>query len=87
MHEDPETFLKNSYGYSMDTLEEAPPVLHTFSHYRLRILPLWAQVQPAGDRIADAGHQWCRNDDIQRMGLPQPVHKLVADFFLSTRQV
>jgi A/G-specific adenine glycosylase len=52
--------------------------IHAFSHYHLRITPLvlaGAQAAKVADRI-DSG--WFAVDELDSLGLPAPVRKLLA---------
>ena len=60
--------------------EVLAPVLHGFTHYRLRILPM----RVAGVRPRDAvgnnpGLRWASRAELQAIGLPAPVRRLLED--------
>jgi len=56
------------------------PVLHGFTHYRLRILPMRiADVRPR-DAVGDnPGMRWASRAELQAIGLPAPVRRLLED--------
>ena len=56
------------------------PVLHGFTHYRLRILPMRiADVRPR-DAVGDnPGLRWASRAELQAIGLPAPVRRLLED--------
>ncbi|MEZ5544659.1 MAG: A/G-specific adenine glycosylase [Lysobacteraceae bacterium] len=56
-----------------------PGFVHIFSHYRLHIAPLrWNDVRPI-DRIAEGDiTRWAAPDELQGIGLPAPVRKLLT---------
>jgi hypothetical protein len=56
-------------------------MLHRFTHFHLRIRPLWIPVQFGDMQINDTTTQWCDHDRINELGLPKPVSRLVARFF------
>lgn len=60
--------------------EPLAPVLHGFTHYRLRILPMRvAGVRPR-DAVGDnPGLRWASRAELQAIGLPAPVRRLLED--------
>ncbi len=60
--------------------EVLAPVLHGFTHYRLRILPMrFAGVRPR-DAVGDnPGLRWASRAELQAIGLPAPVRRLLED--------
>lgn len=60
--------------------EVLAPVLHGFTHYRLRILPMRvAGVRPR-DAVGDnPGLRWASRAELQAIGLPVPVRRLLED--------
>lgn len=63
-------------------IQVLPPFLHTFTHYRLEAQPLlWREVN-AHHAIADApGVRWCSRNEIDQLGMPAPVKKLLQTLF------
>ncbi len=52
---------------------------HVFSHYRLDIQPLLFEARTPADRIADNDDlRWCDHAQLDTLGLPAPVRKLLA---------
>ncbi|HET9835464.1 MAG TPA: NUDIX domain-containing protein, partial [Rhodanobacteraceae bacterium] len=66
-------------GLDPTQAEALPPLLHVFTHYRLRIHPLlWREV-PAHGAVADSPDQrWCTREDLAALGIPAPVRRLLA---------
>ena len=60
--------------------EPLAPVLHAFTHYRLRILPMRiAGVRPR-DAVGDNPDlRWALRAELQAIGLPAPVRRLLED--------
>jgi A/G-specific adenine glycosylase len=60
--------------------EALAPVLHGFTHYRLRILPSRiTHVQPR-DAVGDNPDlRWASRAELQAIGLPAPVRRLLED--------
>jgi A/G-specific adenine glycosylase len=60
-------------------VQEGEPLLHAFTHFDLRIHPLWARVEAAaGVAEAEVG-LWYNAAHPARVGLPQPVAKLLKN--------
>lgn len=59
---------------------EAGPVMHGFTHYRLRITPLhWRDVRPR-DAVRDNDClRWARREELASIGLPAPVRRLLVE--------
>jgi A/G-specific adenine glycosylase len=59
--------------------EALPPLVHTFTHYRLRAQPLmWRQAR-AHCAVAEApDRRWCTREDFAALGIPAPVRKLLT---------
>lgn len=65
-------------GLDASSFERLPEFVHVFSHYRLDVQPLAAQVRPRG--VADtADLRWCDATEITALGLPAPVRKLLSN--------
>ena len=63
-----------------ERLARLAPVLHGFTHSRLRILPMRvAGVRPR-DAVGDnPGLRWASRAELQAIGLPAPVRRLLED--------
>ena len=60
--------------------EALAPVLHGFTHYRLRILPSRiAGVQPRDPVGDNPDLRWASRAELQAIGLPAPVRRLLED--------
>ncbi|KAB7764033.1 A/G-specific adenine glycosylase [Xanthomonas maliensis] len=61
-----------------DRAEPLPPIVHTFSHYRLHLQPLRLRkvALRAGVRDNDA-LRWVARADLATLGLPAPIRKLL----------
>ncbi len=55
----------------------APPLSHTFSHFRLRIKPI--KIPSTG--VTDHAQRWCSAEDVAMLGLPKPIALIVKQFF------
>ncbi len=56
------------------------PLLHGFSHYRLRIHPLLIPINGLRGGIADDDRmRWARRSELPALGLPAPVRKLLQE--------
>ncbi|GAB3027148.1 A/G-specific adenine glycosylase [Oleiagrimonas citrea] len=64
----------------VDDAQTLTAFIHVFSHYRLEIRPLLFEAATAAKRIADNDDlRWCDPTQIQTLGLPAPVRKLLND--------
>jgi A/G-specific adenine glycosylase len=60
-------------------LHEGEPLLHVFTHFDLRIHPLWARLD-SSPGVAEAGAAlWYNAARPARVGLPQPVAELLKN--------
>ncbi len=57
-----------------------PPFVHTFSHYRLDVMPLVLDVAAPPHVADDADRRWLHPAEAAALGLPAPVRKLIATF-------
>ncbi|MCW0374731.1 A/G-specific adenine glycosylase [Xanthomonas sacchari] len=65
-------------GRAYDDAEALPPILHTFSHYRLHLQPLRLRKVAMGDALGDNGDlRWVARADLSALGLPAPIRKLL----------
>ena len=72
-----EWFGRHLHG-DFDAATPGAPVLHGFSHYRLRILPLRLRVTGMRDVVGDnPGLRWAGRDELANIGLPAPVRRLL----------
>lgn len=77
----PEAILAAEYGHGGTIVEEVEPVMHAFTHYRLRLRPLMVELDQTIPGVADSSVSWCDADNIHRYGMPKPIQTLVARFF------
>jgi len=82
LDDDPATVCAERFGLNTQTGDTLPGFRHTFTHYHLDISPLVLTV------IADSTHImerpdvfWVRESDLDHMGLPAPVRRLLGDIF------
>lgn len=62
----------------IDDAQALIPFTHVFSHYRLNVEPLLFDQAIARHKIADDAHlRWCSASDLDALGLPAPVRKLL----------
>ncbi|XQA76902.1 A/G-specific adenine glycosylase [Xanthomonas sacchari] len=65
-------------GRAYDDAEALPPIVHTFSHYRLHLQPLRLRKVAMGDALGDNGNlRWVARADLSTLGLPAPIRKLL----------
>ncbi|HEX8980154.1 MAG TPA: A/G-specific adenine glycosylase [Parasulfuritortus sp.] len=65
-------------GYAASDLGDLPELGHTFSHFRLRILPRRLAVAQRPTATAEAGRVWLPLADAEQAALPTPIRKIIA---------
>lgn len=64
----------------IDDAQTLAPFIHVFSHYRLNIEPLLFEHATAWPAVGDGAHlRWCSMAELDALGLPAPVRKLLLD--------
>ena len=58
-----------------------PKLYHSFTHFRLTLLPLSGEAKLLPRAAEAAGHFWLRSQDIDTAGLPTPMRKILKIFF------
>lgn len=58
-------------------LAALPPIAHGFTHYRLTLRPLRLDGASLKPRIADDDTRWVATTDLDALGLPAPIRKLL----------
>ena len=79
--QDPADVMASAHGLEVIRVDETAGVTHRFTHFSLRIRPLWIQVRPGHRLIKDSPACWCSRESISGYGMPGPVSKLVNTFF------
>jgi A/G-specific adenine glycosylase len=68
------------YGCAVKTWEQLPALSHTFTHFKLELVPLLGRVTRHANRVADgAGQQWLPIDDLEAAALPAPIRRLLLE--------
>ena len=63
---------------AFDDAEPMPPIVHTFSHYRLHLQPLRLRKVALRDAVRDNDDlRWVARADLSALGLPAPIRKLL----------
>ncbi|TRZ65756.1 MAG: A/G-specific adenine glycosylase [Rhodocyclaceae bacterium] len=70
-------------GCDVTHFDALPPLRHTFTHFRLTLLPLSGEVSLLPRAAEAMGHSWLQRGDIAAAGLPTPVRKILQAFFKS----
>ncbi len=72
-------WCREHLGVEIGTPRPWPALTHTFTHFRLRILPLYARARPATAALMEAeGALWYNTCDPPTGGLAAPVRRLLA---------
>lgn len=69
--------LAPHFGLRAGVTEVLPSLKHTFTHFRLTLLPIRCQVE-AAPQAAESGREWVTLDRIESAALPTPIRKLLA---------
>ncbi|UKE46003.1 A/G-specific adenine glycosylase [Xanthomonas cerealis] len=71
-------FERQTRGRDFDAAEPMPPIVHTFSHYRLHLQPLRLRKVALRDAVRDNDDlRWVARADLSALGLPAPIRKLL----------
>ncbi|QNH12419.1 A/G-specific adenine glycosylase [Xanthomonas sp. SI] len=71
-------FERETRGRDFDAAEPMPPIVHTFSHYRLHLQPLRLRKVALRDAVRDNDDlRWVARADLSALGLPAPIRKLL----------
>ncbi|MEB1530509.1 A/G-specific adenine glycosylase [Xanthomonas sp. WHRI 7945] len=69
---------RETRGRAFDDAEPMPPIVHTFSHYRLHLQPLRLRKVALRDAVRDNDDlRWVARADLSALGLPAPIRKLL----------
>ncbi|QNH17439.1 A/G-specific adenine glycosylase [Xanthomonas sp. SS] len=71
-------FERQTRDRDFDAAEPMPPIVHTFSHYRLHLQPLRLRKVALRDAVRDNDDlRWVARADLSALGLPAPIRKLL----------
>ncbi|WP_045727948.1 A/G-specific adenine glycosylase [Xanthomonas sp. GPE 39] len=71
-------FARHASGCALDAAEPLPPIVHTFSHYRLHLQPLRLRKVALRDALRDNDDlRWVARAALSALGLPAPIRKLL----------
>ena len=75
-----QSWVERKFGYIIKKLEYKTPIRHTFSHFHLDIMPVYASVNVRNSKINDAD-RYCWYDPLgkQYLGMSTPVKKLLQE--------
>lgn len=74
-------WCRDQLGLVPDRISQLPAIQHTFSHYRLEIQPIRAQVRPSGQQAMEsAATLWYNPQQPRRLGLPAPVKAMIEQY-------
>ena len=79
-HEQARHWFSTHLHGDYDHAEPMAEILHSFSHYRLRMQPLFWRALAAQERVRDNDDlRWVARGDLLSLGLPAPIRKLLRD--------
>ena len=61
----------------IDEVESLPPFTHTFTHFKLHVVPYAISLKRRAPLARESQLSWHRLDGLDRLGLPAPVRKLL----------
>jgi A/G-specific adenine glycosylase len=73
---DPTSHCRDHFGFTTQTQQAWPRLSHSFTHFRLHILPVRMELAPRNATLP--GQIWLPPSDALDAALPAPVRKLVA---------
>ncbi len=76
LDDDPASHCRDRFGFTAQTQQAWPQLSHSFTHFRLHILPIRVELAPR--RATLPGQIWLPPADALDAALPAPVRKLVA---------
>lgn len=81
-----QAYCEAHYG-NVGKLEQSEPFRHTFSHYHLDIQPTHLMIeQTQGQVRSDDQHMWFTPHELDKLGLPAPVKKLIEGLNAPNKQ-
>lgn len=66
-----------SFWGSFKKYEVLEPLVHTFTHFKLHITPVWVQLIKSNNAKTEGQYIWEKLTDIETLPLPSPVKKLL----------
>jgi len=78
---DPLAFAAQALGLDVQHLDALPALHHSFTHFRLTLLPLAGAAKRLPRAAEAASHSWLKREDIDAAGLPTPVRRILKGFF------
>ena len=70
-------YAEEALGCAVAQFEELPPLQHSFTHFRLTLLPLRGQISLLPRVAEGAGTVWMGRDELAAAALPAPIRKLL----------
>ncbi|NOY63424.1 MAG: A/G-specific adenine glycosylase [Gammaproteobacteria bacterium] len=71
-------WCREKLGYEVNNHKTWPTLIHTFSHYRLELTPIYAEITEHASMIREAGRAiWYNPRQSEALGLAAPVIKLL----------
>lgn len=79
--DDPAQAALACFGVEIETFQALPPVRHTFTHFRLHMHPLLAEVRSLRPEARQGGGLWLDLSEALGAALPAPIRKLILKSF------
>jgi len=68
-------------GCAVRHFHALPRLQHTFTHFRLTLLPLSGEAKLLSRAAEAVGYSWLGREEVDAAGLPTPVRKILKSFF------
>ncbi len=78
-HGSPAAFSRKVLGCELKKPRRLPRIEHGFTHFRLKLQPIFCPVAKILPRIEESGRIWLDLDDANRTAVPAPVKKLLLE--------
>ena len=73
------SWLVESFGDAVRSIACDKPLVHTFTHFRLRIRPLRVEITRPPMRAMDGDRWLWYNERVHKCGMPAPVRRLIQE--------
>lgn len=82
----PSTYIRNTSHIQTMEAQELMSIKHSFSHYHLHILAWSLQCNAGDSTCTESPGRWFHANEIQNIGIPTPVSKIIDRFLLAFGQ-
>lgn len=70
---------RKQFGFNLKKTDKGEKFKHTFSHFKLEVLPIYSLIEKIPNKIGENNHQiWYDLKNPPNLGLPKPVTKILG---------